>query len=89
MLKSSLCDYSDAYVFVKGEITVNDISAAGATANNTNKKVIFKNCAPFNNCISEINNTQRDNAKDIDIVMPMYNLIEYSDDYSKTSRSLW
>ena len=48
-------------------------------AYNTNKKVIFKNCAPFTNCISEINNTQIDNAKDIDIVMPMYNLIEYSD----------
>ena len=53
------------------------------------KKVIFKNCAPFTNCISEINNTQVDNAKDIDIVMPMYNLIEYSDNYAKTTRSLW
>ena len=89
MLKSSLCDYSDAYILVKGTITVNDTSAAGAAANNTNKKVIFKNCAPFANCISEINNTQVDNAKDIDIVMPMYNLIEYSDNYSKTSGSLW
>ena len=48
----------------------------------------FKNCAPFTNCISEINNTQVDNAKDIDIVMPMYNLIEYSDNYAKTSGSL-
>ena len=48
-----------------------------------------KNCAPFINCISEINNTQVDNAKDIDIVMPMYNLIEYSDNYAKTSGSLW
>ena len=48
-----------------------------------------KNCAPFINCISEINNTQIDNAKDIDIVMPMYNLIEYSDNYAKTSESLW
>ena len=47
------------------------------------KKEVFKNCAPFTNCISEINNTQVDNAKDIDIVMPMYNLIEYSDNYSK------
>ena len=51
--------------------------------------VIFKYCAPFTNCISEINNTQVDNAKDIDIVMPMYNLIEYSDNYVKTSGSLW
>ena len=89
MLKSSLCDYSDAYILVKGTITVDDTSAAGAAANNTNKKVIFKNCAPFTNCISEINNTQVDNAKYIDIVMPMYNLIEYSDNYSKTSGSLW
>ena len=53
------------------------------------KKVIFKNCAPFTNCISEINNTQIDNAKDIDIVMPMYNLKEYSNNYLKTSRILW
>ena len=89
MLKSSLCDYSDAYILVKGTITVNNTAAAGAAANNTNKKVIFKNCAPFTNCISEINNTQIDNAKDIDIVMPMYNLIEYSDNYAKTTGSLW
>ena len=89
MLKSSLCDYSDAYILVKGTITVNNTAAAGAAANNTNKKAIFKNCAPFTNCISEINNTQIDNAKDSDIVMPMYNLIEYSDNYAKTTGSLW
>ena len=89
MLKSSLCDYSDAYIFVKGNINVNNTTAQGAAANNTNKKVIFKNCAPFTNCISEINNTQIDNAKDIDIVMPVYNLIEYSDNYAKTTGSLW
>ena len=89
MLKSSLCDYSDPYILVKGTITVNNTAAADADANNTNKKVIFKNCAPFTNYISRNNNTQVDNAKDIDIVMPMYNLIEYSDNYSKTSRSLW
>ena len=83
MLKSSLCDYSDAYIFVKGTISANNTAAAGAAANNINRKVIFKNCAPFTNCISEINNTQVDNAKDIDIVMPMYNLIEYSDNYAK------
>ena len=64
-------------------------TAADAAANNTNKKVIFKNCAPFTNYISKINNTQIDNADYIDIVMPMYNLIEYSDNYSKTSGSLW
>ena len=88
-LKSSLCDYSDAYILVKGTITVNNTAAQGAAANNTNKKVIFKNCAPFTNCVSGINNTQIDNAKDIDIVMPMYNLIEYSDNYAKTTGSLW
>ena len=88
MSKSSLCDYSDAYILVKGTISVNNTAAQGAAANNTNKKVIFKNCAPFTNCISEINNTQIDNAKDIDIVMPMYNLIEYSDNYAKTTGSL-
>ena len=61
---------------MKGTITVNNTAAADADTNNTNKKVIFKNCAPFTICISEINNTQVNNAKDIDIVMPMYNLIE-------------
>ena len=89
MLISSLCDYSDACILVKGTISVNNTAATGAAVNNTNKKVIFKNCAPFTNCISEIKNTQTDNAKDIDIVMPMYNLIEYSDNYAKTSGSLW
>ena len=88
MLKSSLCDYSDAYILVKGTISANNTAADGTAANNTNKKVIFKNCAPFTNCISEINNTQIDNAKDIDIVMSMYNLIEYSDNYVKTTGSL-
>ena len=89
MLRSSLCDYSDAYIFVKGNVTVNNTAGTGAAANNTNKKVAFKNCAPFTNCISKINNTQIDNAEYIDIVMPMYNLIEYSDNYSKMSGSLW
>ena len=86
---SSLCDYSDAYILVKGNISVNNTAAAGAAANNINKKVIFKNCAPFTNCISKINNTQIDNAEYIDIVMLMYNLIEFSDNYSKTSGTLW
>ena len=84
MLKSGLCDYSDAYILVKGTTTV----AADPDANNANKKVIFKNCAPFINCISEMCNTHVDN-KVIDIVMPMYNLIEYSDNCLKTSGSLW
>ena len=85
---SSLCDYSDAYILVKGNISVNNTQAAAAP-NNVNKKVIFKNCAPFTNCRRKINNTQIDNAEYIDIVLPMYNLIEYSDNYSKTSGSLW
>ena len=89
MLKFSLCHYSDAYILVKGNITVNNTAADGAAANNTNKKVIFKNCAPFTNCISKINNRDIDNAKYIDIVMPMYNLIEYSDNYLKKSGRLW
>ena len=89
ILKSSSRDYSDICILVKGTITVNNTAAADAVANNTNKRVIFKNCASFTNCISEINNTQIDNAKDIDIAANMYNLIEYSDNYAKTSRSLW
>ena len=89
MLRSSFCHYGDAYILVEGNITVNNTAAEGFAANNPAKKVIFKNCAPFTNCISKINNTQIDNAQYIDIVMPMYNLIEYSDNYSKTSGSLW
>ena len=89
MLRSSLCDYSDAYIFVKGNVTVNNTAGTGAAANNTNKKVAFKNCAPFTNCISKINNTQIDNTEYVDTVMPMYNVIEYSDNYSKTSGVLW
>ena len=58
MLRSSLCDYSDAYILVKGNITVNSATAAGAAANNTDEEVVFKNCAPFANCISKINNTK-------------------------------
>ena len=73
MLRSNLCDYSDAYILIKGNISVNNTAADGAAANHINKKVIFKNCAPFTNCISKINNTQIDNAECIDTVMPMYN----------------
>ena len=63
MLSSSLCDYADAYILVKGNIIVNNTADVGAAANNAAKKVILKNCAPFTNCISTINNTQIDNAK--------------------------
>ena len=75
MLKSSLCDYNDAYIDVKGTITIPKTGTTAAS-NNRNKKVIFKNFAPFIDCISEINNTKVDNAKDIDVVMCIYNLIE-------------
>ena len=100
MLRSSLFDYADAYILAKGprKITGNAqpepdpttprIAAqllAARQANKRDKSVIFKNCASFTKCISRINNTDIDNAKDADIVMPMYNLIEYSDNYSKTS----
>ena len=85
MLRSSLCDYSDAYILVTGNITVNNTAADGAAANNTNRKVILKNCAPFTSCLSKIYNTQIDNAEHIDIVMPMYTVIEYS----KLFKNIW
>ena len=80
-LKSSLCDYSDAYILVKGRIKIAGAgdNAGARQADERNKGVIFKNCASFIDCISEINNTKTDNTKDIDVVMPMYNLIEYCD----------
>ena len=80
MLKSDLCDYSNAYIVVKGRISVRGTN----DANRINKKLIFKNNAPFRSCIS--NNTFLDNAEDLDIVMPMYYLLEY---YSIVSESLW
>ena len=90
MLRSSLRDYADAYIFVKGTITITGEGAddAAKQADERGKDVTFKNCAPFIKCISRINNTDITNAQDIDIVMPMYNLIEYTDNYSKTSGSL-
>ena len=75
-LESNLCDYSDAYVLVTGNISI--------TGGNNNKKVAFKNCAPFKKCRTEINETFVDDAEHINIAMPMYNLIEYSDNYSDT-----
>ena len=73
MLRSSLGDYSDAYILVKEKITITGAgdNAAAKHVDERDKGVAFKNCAPFTNCISEINNTQIDNAKDIDIVMPI------------------
>ena len=74
MLRSDSCDYSGIYVVVKGSITVESNNAN----NREDKKLTFKNNAPFRSCISKINNTFIDNAEDFDIVMPMYNLLEYS-----------
>ena len=89
MLRSSLCDYSDAYILFEGTVTAANSAAAEAAVNNANRNVIFKNCAPFISCISRINNTEIYDAKYLDLVMPMYNLIEYNDKYSKTSGILW
>ena len=86
MLKASLCDYSDSYILVKGTISI--AAQAGDNTNNGNKEVIFKNFVPFTDCVSEINNIQIDNAKEIGVLIPMYSLIEYSNNYSKTSGSL-
>ena len=87
MLRSNLCIYNDPYLLAKGTISIT--AQAGDNPNNANKKVVFKNCAPFTDCLNEINNTQIDNNKYINVIMLMYSLIEYSDNYSKTSGSLW
>ena len=86
MLRSSFCDFSDAYILVSGTITVKEVALGGE---NNNIQAVFKNCASFTDCISEINSAQIDNPKDIDVVMSMYNLIECSDNYSKTLGKLW
>ena len=102
MLRSDLCDFSDAYIVVKWNITAvkkiftaNDFEAPNITAANANatntannnafgeKKLVFKNNTPFINCISKINGIKIDNAEDLDVVMPMYNLLEYSKNYKK------
>ena len=88
MLRSDLYDYSDAYIVVKGDITLTKINGRGII-DIRNRFLAFKNNAPFTNCISKINNVLIDNAEDLDIVTPMYNLLEYSKNYRKTTRSLW
>ena len=85
MLRSNLCDYSDAYIVVKGRIKVEGNDGDKKRS----KKLTFKNNVPFRSTISKINNTFIDNAEDVDIIMPMYNLLEYRDNYSMTSGSLW
>ena len=84
MLRSNLCDYSDAYIVIKGKIKVRGTN----DAIKRNKKLTFKNNAPFRSCISKINNAFIDDAEDLGIVMPMYNLLEYSGNYFMTSESL-
>ena len=81
VIKSNLCDYSDAYILVTGDIT--------ATGGNADTRVALKDCAPFTKCITHINDEHVDNADNLDTVMPMYNLIEYCDNYSDTSGTLW
>ena len=78
MLRSNLCDYADSYILVKGTITITgaEANADARQADETDKGVTFKNRAPFTKCISRIDNTDIDNAYDIDIVMPLYNLTE-------------
>ena len=90
VLRSSLCDYADEYI-LQTTITVTGAgdNDAAKWLDERNKGVIFKNCASFTKCISRRNGTEIDNAQDVDIIMPMYNMIEYSDSYSKTSGSLW
>ena len=84
MLRSDLCDFSDAYIVVMGDITVTNPNNA-----KRNKVVAFKNNALFINCISKINGIKTDNAENLDVVMPMYNLLEYNKNYKITTRSLW
>ena len=81
VIKSSFCDYSDEYILLTGEII--------ATGGDTNTRVAFKNFAPFTKCITHINDEHVDSANNLDIIMPMYNLIEYSDNFSDTSENFW
>ena len=80
VLKSNLCHYNDAYILVRGNITIIGHQVTQAA---------FKNCAPFTKCITKIDGTTVDDAGDLDIVMPMYNLIEYSSNCSETTGNLW
>ena len=79
MLRSDSCDFSNEYIVVEGDITLEGDNIA----NKQNKNLAFKNNAPFINCIPKINSVKTDNAEDLDVVMPMYNLLEYSKNYKK------
>ena len=89
MIWLNFCDFCDAYTLVKRTITVQNTAAEAEAVNDNNEKVISKNRALFNNYLTEINNPQADDTQDVDIIMPVYKLKEYSDAYSKTSRCLW
>ena len=84
MLRSDLCDFTDAYIVVKKDIAVTEQNNA-----KRNKSIAFKNNAPFINCTSKINGVQIDNVEDLDVVMPMYNLLQYSKNYRKTTGRSW
>ena len=86
MLRSDLCEFNNAYIVVKGIVTVN---ADERDRDEMNRQVILKNNAPFISCISKINGVLVENVEDLAIVMPMYNFLEYSKNYSNTSASLW
>ena len=88
MLRSDLCEFTDAYIVVKGDITLTK-AANRNFIDVTNRFLAFLKNAPFTNCISKINNVLIANAEDLDVVMPMYNLFEYSKNYRKTTESLW
>ena len=85
MPKSSLRDYSDAYILVEGTISIANTAAAVFDINNTNIKVLFKDCALFKNCMTETQNALLHNVQDTDVVMSICNLLEYSENYTKTS----
>ena len=84
MLRSDLCDYADAYILVNGTITVTAAAGANNIRDKKNKKLILKNNAPFASCITRINGELIEDADNLDIIMPMYNLLEYSKNYRKT-----
>ena len=89
MLRSDLCDYSDTHILVKGTVTVNGVvNGAENDILTRNRPLILKNNAPFVSCMTKINNEFIEDANDLDIVMPMYNLLEYSKNYRKTIGSL-
>ena len=91
MLKSSLCESKDAYTLVSVTITITGERADdnAKQLDKRNEGVIYKSCAPSTDCTNEINNAQTDNAKDLDVMMMMFNLIEYNDNFLTTSGNLW